>query len=399
MRFFTLATAALLPLSGLAASVENCGKGPFVSGSAGKPLSQNRDSDKFCESRWEKGDVITGIRVWWLKFQLKAVQFRYAGDDWGKVLGDNSESGDDQEAETTWGEDESIGLELWNNRPDDGDKMDAVGKIEISQPGEKDVFKAGGSKIAKDSIKVDVGSGRLFAVQGAAGSHISSLTFYFLKSKIKSMEMTEIKLTGQDFGKWAKDTKQGPQVIANDDTWFKNSDTKGGSKREYKVSQSLSESESKTISRENTRTFGFSMSVSIGVSAELPIFGGGVETQFTSGFEHSKSETKAESKTTSKESGVNREVSVEVAPQKAVRCVQNTQRGQYESPYTATITAKLENGDTFKYQNSGDYVSVGWSIGITDCGKQVPIKDAPKSAIDGVPSSKSSRLARFIRAD
>lgn len=106
--------------------------------------------------------MITGIRVWWAKFQVKAVQFQFAGGEWGTVHGQNADVKD--YGERTWGEDASIGLQLWNNKPDDGDPMDAVGKIVITEAGKED-FEAGGSKIDKKSWQqVNTGSGKLLAV-------------------------------------------------------------------------------------------------------------------------------------------------------------------------------------------------------------------------------------------
>ena len=164
MRFSLATTVALLPFLGFASA--NCDKGPFISTLAGVGFDKTPAPEHFCDSQWEEGAVITGVRVWSAKFHIKAIQFQYAGGDWGARHGS---IGDDVTPdERTWKENDTIGLRLWPNKPDDGDPMDAVGKLVISQPGQKD-FEAGGSKTGKE-IYVDNPSGKLLAVKASSRS-------------------------------------------------------------------------------------------------------------------------------------------------------------------------------------------------------------------------------------
>lgn len=162
---FSLLSAAAATMAMVGSVTANCDKGPFISTAAGIPMDKNPGYQQFCESRWEEGVIITGIRVWSAKFQIKAVQFRYAGDDWGKRYG-QIPTNDVNPKEKTWDENDQVDIRLWNNKPDDGDPMDAVGRIQITQEG-KDKFEAGadGKKIQKDEIYVDNPSGKLLAVK------------------------------------------------------------------------------------------------------------------------------------------------------------------------------------------------------------------------------------------
>jgi hypothetical protein len=158
---FSLAatTVSLLSLLGLASA--NCEKGPFISTLAGVGFDKTPDYQHFCDSKWEEGSIITGIRVWSAKFQIKCVQFQFAGGDWGARHGQIPDVV--QPLEKTWDENSKIGLKLWNNKPDDKDPMDAVGYIVITEDGKKD-FEAGASKLAKE-MYVDNPSGKLLAVK------------------------------------------------------------------------------------------------------------------------------------------------------------------------------------------------------------------------------------------
>ena len=160
MQFSLVSKAVLLSLLGLANA--NCEKGPFTSTLAGVEFDKIPKHEHFCESKWEEGKIITGIRVWSAKFQVKAVQFQFAGGEWGGRYG-QIPTDDVQPKEKTWKEDDRIGMKLWNNKPDDGDPMDAVGKIAITMDGQKD-FEAGGSKIDKE-MYVDNPSGKLLSVK------------------------------------------------------------------------------------------------------------------------------------------------------------------------------------------------------------------------------------------
>ncbi|PVH95634.1 hypothetical protein DM02DRAFT_659969 [Periconia macrospinosa] len=393
MRFFSLAATVVLSLLN-SVSADVCSKGPFISTLAGIPHNKNPPDRKFCEGRWDKGNVITGIRVWWAKFHIKAVQFQFAGGDWGAVRGQNDEdTGPDQYGEKTWDENASIGLELWNNKPDDGDPMDAVGYIRITEKG-KDDFDAGGSKTQKDSIKVNAGSGKLLAVQGAAGSFVSTLEFHFLESVIKNIEMTDIKFK-EDVSKWNKEKKGIESEAVRVAAWFKNSDKKGTSSKTYSQTAGSTRTNTKTITTENSHTFGFKVGVSIESTIKVPLL---TEIKATVATEASYTDTtmKSEANTDSNAFPISFNIGGQIAPQEAVRCTQFIKTGTFESSYEAVMRAELENGKSFEYKDFGDFVSVGHADAVTEC-KTFALKDVPDfEEVEEAKSKRSSRLARFI---
>lgn len=50
--------------------------------------------------------------------------------------------------------------------------------------------------------------------------------------------------------------------------------------------------------------------------------------------------------------------------------------GTFESDYTGKITAILENGNTFEYNDRGHYKSIGYANGISEC-KSIPLSEVP----------------------
>ncbi|PVI07067.1 hypothetical protein DM02DRAFT_622447 [Periconia macrospinosa] len=116
----------------------------FLVGEAGIPSYTIPELQLLCQSGWDKGYVITRIRAWWAKFQVKVTQFQFVHYDGG-----------------TCGENSSIGLKIWHNLPDDEDLMNAAGHIVIAEASQE-YFEAGGSNIDKKSEQhVDAGSGKL----------------------------------------------------------------------------------------------------------------------------------------------------------------------------------------------------------------------------------------------
>ncbi|PVI06100.1 hypothetical protein DM02DRAFT_610062 [Periconia macrospinosa] len=381
----------------------NCDKGPFISTAAGIPMDKNPGYQQFCESRWEEGAIITGIRVWAAKFQIKAVQFRYAGDDWGKRYGQLPDLVNPKER--TWNENDEIDIRLWNNKPDDGDPMDAVGRITIEQEG-KEKWEAGadGKKIAKDEIYVDNPSGKILAVKGAAGAWVTSLEFKFLESPIKHLEMTDIKFK-EDVKVWNEKSKgQQPAVLGS--VYFKNTSPLGSANATYDNTLQISETNSKEMTTTQTHTAGYELSIKVGGGVKIPMladFG----TEVTNSFSYSYSNMKSQGFTETSTWGFNWRMGSNVAglpPQKGAHCTATATKGTFDSDYDATVTATLGNGKTFVYFNKGHFKSIGFANGVSEC-KVIDLKEIPSNANAGEvkpakasKAKRSSRLARFIHA-
>ncbi|KAF1959687.1 hypothetical protein CC80DRAFT_533061 [Byssothecium circinans] len=393
MYFSSATKAALFSLISLVSA--NCEKGPFVSALAGVGFDKTPGYQHFCDSKWEEGIIITGIRVWAAKFQVKAVQFQYAGGDWGARHGQIPDN-DVQPKEKTWKENDKIGLKLWNNKPDDGDPMDAVGKIVVTQEGQKD-FEAGGSKIDKE-MYVDNPSGKLLAVKGAAGAWVSSLEFKFLESAITNVEMTSITFK-EDMKRW-NDKKQGLIPAALGSVYYTNSDEIGGYNATYDTTTVITKAVSKTLTESQTHTAGYTLSVKVSGKVGVPLLAESsmeVTNELSYSYSNMKSTSKTDTDTWSfqwKMGGTG----AGIPPQTAAHCTASATMGTFDSDYDAKITATMANGKTFNYNAHGHYNSVGYANGIQDC-KVIPLKEVPSNAKvqEGKKDKKGKRTTRLDR--
>lgn len=396
MKFSLAAAAATLAMFGSVSA--NCDKGPWISTAAGIPMDKNPGYQTWCESQWEDGKIINGIRVWSAKFQIKAVQFRFAGGNWGTRYGQLPD--DVTPEEKTWDENGKIGMKLWNNKPDDGDPMDAVGKIAITEEG-KDEWSAGGSKIAKE-MYVDNPSGKLLAVKGAAGAWVTSLEFKFLEAPIERMEMTDMKFK-EDFKKW-NDKKQGLQPAALGSVYFKNSSPKGGENATYDSTVAIEETVSKDITTSNTHTAGFKIGVTVSGKVGVPLLAESelsVNTEASYSYTHMESKSFSESEKWGFTWRMGGTASQGIAPQRAAHCTATATKGTFESEYDATVVAYMANGKTFNMKQFGKFKSVGFANGVQDC-KVIDLKDVPsgakvEEAKHEKKSKRSTRLDRFVQ--
>jgi hypothetical protein len=53
--------------------------------------------------------------------------------------------------------------------------------------------------------------------------------------------------------------------------------------------------------------------------------------------------------------------------------------GTFDSDYTAEMTARLDNGKTFKYHDNGKFESIAYANAVSDCG-MVPLSEVPQDA-------------------
>ncbi|PVH99909.1 hypothetical protein DM02DRAFT_655976 [Periconia macrospinosa] len=413
MRLLPLAATVLLSLlSSVNANCDNgsfitpctncpilINEGPFISTRAGIPLSENPVPQRFCESKWQEGRVITGIRVWWAKFQIKGIQVQFAGPDgqnaWGTAIHGQSEQDVDDYDERTWESGATIGMKLYNNKPDDGDPMDAVGRIVITEQGKED-WVVGGSKYNKDEIYVNAGSGKLLAIQGGAGAWVTTLEFKFLESTILNLEMTNIKFQ-EDPEVWTQKKQGFDRVAVSATTYLENPNPINGSTQEMSANFDVVYTTTKTREIEKKFSFGYSLSVSIGGQVGFPLLAE-AETEITNtvsyGLETMTKES--ESKTVTLDNGVS--ITQTVAPQKALKCSAFATVGTYDSKYEADITASLSNGKVFKYKEFGTFKSQGYAEVNAGC-LEIQAESIPAGAdvkTTGKPIKRSTRLARFI---
>jgi len=70
--------------------------------------------------------------------------------------------------------------------------------------------------------------------------------------------------------------------------------------------------------------------------------------------------------------------------------------GTFDSDYTAEMTAKLDNGKIFKYNDNGKFKSIAYANAVSDCG-MIPIDEVPKDAEQKEASavSGSKRAVQF----
>ncbi|CAI6234461.1 unnamed protein product [Periconia digitata] len=399
---FSLAAATVFASLFIPTIASSCDEGPFISTSAGIPLSDNPSEQIFCSSKWLNGDVITGLRVWWAKFQIKGIQVRYASitsdGEWGAIHGQTTEDVDDYD-EKTWDSNTAIGMKLYNNKPDDGDPMDAVGRIVVTIPGQED-WVVGGSKYNDDEIYVNAGSGRLLAVQGAAGGMVTSLSFKFLESSIMSLEMTDISFT-EDPMIWSQEHKgMNPQVVTTS-SWYKNLNKEGEPTLHATDGIAIDEKTTKELTKSTTNTFGSGITVSIGGGVHVPFLVDAeaeVETSISYSMETMASESETKEHGWIKTGTINGDV----PPQKAFRCKFIAIVGTYDSPFEANVTAKLANGETFVYKNYGNFKSIGYANLQDECQlfdlEDVPPLDPSEILSDDSDdkNKRSTRLTRFI---
>lgn len=176
-----IATLAALTSTALAG---NCESGPFQDGrygvGAGSGIAR-------CETRWDDGLVINGIEVWYEgkgKSWIRGIQFQYSNGDLSEVLG--NADGNSHRIEWDAAKERVEKVTLWG----DG-KGTSVGRIKIRTTAQDmDVGKGTDGQTAYDQ---PVGSGVLLGVYGFTSWKVDMLQFLFLGSKVKSMEVSDVK--------------------------------------------------------------------------------------------------------------------------------------------------------------------------------------------------------------
>lgn len=291
-------------------------------------------------------------------------------------------------------------ISMWNNKPDDGDPMDAVGRIKITKGGNT-IFDVGANskKTASDEIIVDAAAGMILAARTRTGAWFQSLEFKMLKSKVVGTELIDLKVT-ENIDDWnAK--KSGIRDVSLSHAYFVNSNPAGGNNLTYTFTTTDSRDNKKSITSQRTNQWAAGLKVTVGGKVGIPLLAEGkvdVETSFQytrvnmDGSETSESQTKSLAVTLGTPG-----TSSLLQPQTAVHCQSWAVTGNFQSAYTGTIEATLADGSTYTYTDAGDVTSVGWVKAATSCG-EIPMKDVPDGVQIGQTIENPSKRAISFKA-
>ncbi|CAI6335463.1 unnamed protein product [Periconia digitata] len=360
-----------------------------------------------CASRWHEGDTIIGVEGWATEFAVEGIKFHYASGEetpWygRKYENDNGHASMKMRKDkTTWGAGEAVDIKINGNRKQmkDKEQSNGIGKIEFFVNGQSiwAVWATGKGAIQSDALEVPNGAGILLGVKARGVDWVESLDFKFLKSKVVSTTLVDMKLD-EDLKDWNA-RNQGLERIDLKDTFFLNPNKPGGSNVTYKFSNK--ESRTKSHSVADMKSHSITAGVTFTVNAEFGvplITKASVQTAWNFGytFEMQKTTTNSESTAT--------DLSYDIAspgasnflePGKAVHCSAWAISGTYESDYTGTLVTKLEDGTKFSYLTKGHASSVSYGTSVAQC-PEVDIKDIPSTAEVGeTESAKSKRAVAF----
>jgi hypothetical protein len=275
-----------------------------------------------------------------------------------------------------------IGVRLWGNRPDDGNPMDGVGRIQVYR-GDDVLIDVGGAGDKTDGkeLEADAGAGKILAMKVRAGAWVTSVKFLMLKSKVINTTIIDVKLV-EDLDRWNKE-RRGLKRMTLDEIHYINPNPIGGNNLTFSFTTVNKQTISKTVASETTNQWASGVDVKIGVEVKIP-FLGKTSVDVTTSFEYTRVETTSESNTV--EDTVDLSVTLGtpgtssfLAPQTAAHCQSMGLQGVFDSGYTGTIEAKLEDGTTYRYKDHGHVASVGWRKGSVSC-LTIPLKDVPEHA-------------------
>lgn len=278
-----------------------------------------------------------------------------------------------------------IGIKLWSNKPDDGDPIDAVGRIIITQAGNT-IFEVGGNagKVQKDEILVDNGAGLILGAKTRSGAWLSSIQFSMLKSKVVSTELTALDVT-ENVDDWnAK--QRGIDHVNLAKVYFVNRNQVGGPNLTYTFTNTESRETKKTIVSQRTNQWTAGLKVTVGGEIGIPFLAEGkvdIETSFQ--YQRTNMDGTETSESEKKDLSINigtPGTSNLLPPQRAAHCESWAVSGRFDSPYVGTVEATMADGTTYVYSDAGDVTSTGWVKAATSC-EEIDIKDVPQGATDG----------------
>jgi hypothetical protein len=426
MRFSTLShfVVASLTTLGYAGDCDNDPGNPFAPSTfAGPPFPGGPDYQTQCDAGWKNREIIIGIEAWSADFQLKAARFKFSSGRWGPVRGTVPPGVARMHQITEWAIGDKVGvytrfrrksarlrkvtgIQLWNNKPDDGDPMDAVGRIRITK-GEAQIFDVGakGGKVAKDQLVVDNGAGIILAAKTRSGAWLQTLEFKMLKGDVVSAELSTLSIK-EDINTWNAE-KKGIETVNLAEIYFQNRNAVGGPGMTYTFTNSQSREESEAIVSQTSHAFTpANFKISAKATIKMPKFlGGGGENApgLEVGGEYNPSyqvtvmdgtETKQTTKkdlTWSIGSGFSTNL---LPPQKAAHCAAWATSGTFKSDYDAIVTAKFTDGSTFEYTDTGYVESVGWTKANAYC-EVIDLAKVPAN-VNVQDAQPLKRAVRFV---
>ncbi|CAI6340609.1 unnamed protein product [Periconia digitata] len=373
--------AVLLSFASLAIA-DSCTEGPFVKD---PPKAGVLPPSPACHTRWDNGEVIVGVEAWAAKFQMKAIRFKYSQQGWGPTLG-TVDKHSEYHAVGEWSASEKISIRMWNNKPDDGDPVDAVGWIQISKKknGEK-LLDIGGDpkKTAKtENYGANMGGEMILGARVGSGAWLDYLEFNMLKSPVEKAELTDVKMNDR-----LEDVNKKQQGIDNVDLktmYFVNENPKNGSNMIYGQHMSTTEKTRKEITTETTNEWSAGVSITVGASVGIPLISANVETTTSVGYANTefKSETLEEEDVETLEWDFRCDPETPLPPQRAAKCVARSTSGDYKGSYVGTVKVELKDGSTYSYKEAGEVTSLSFLDASASC-KEIDLKDVPSGATVG----------------
>ncbi|KAF2677339.1 hypothetical protein K458DRAFT_161679 [Lentithecium fluviatile CBS 122367] len=274
MRFSLLNQVFLVSLAAFASADDNCDasatEAPFAASQvAGPAFPGGDDPETKCDSKWSTGETIVGIEAWSAKFQVKAVRFKFSQSGWGPIRGSVPNDNVQAHQVKEWDAGAEVGIRLWNNKPDDGDPMDAVGRIIITQGGQ-DIFEVGGNakKVDSSEITVDNAGGLILGAKTRSGAWLSSIEFKMLKGKVVRTELVDL-VVAEDLTKWNEE-QRGIDNVNLADVYYKNTNPVGGPNQTYSFTNTASRDTSKTITSQRTNQWTAGITVTVGGEVGIP---------------------------------------------------------------------------------------------------------------------------------
>ncbi|CAI6341358.1 unnamed protein product [Periconia digitata] len=375
MRCF-LTKAVLLALATLAIADDRCTNGPFVKH---PPQGGEFIPRLACHTKWDNGEVIVGVEAWASKWQMRGIRFKYSQWGWGEVHG--SMDADARHEKSEWSASEQVNIKVWNNKPDDGNPVDAVGRIRIEGNNGRQIFDIGanGGKTAKnENYGADMGSGIILGAQTFAGLWLNYVEFNMLRSKVKKAELVDVK-----YGQSLADLNKKQEGIDNASLmtmYFVNDNPVNGSGMIYDVARDEEVETEQTITTETTNEWTTGVEVTVGASVGIPLISASAETTTSVGFrneEYKKDESKR------------RELvkigwkfrcdpNKPLPPQQAVKCTAKAFRGEFDSSYEGHVEVELVDGTKYKYKETGTMRSVSYMESVNTC-SPIDIKKVPGS--------------------
>ncbi|KAF2642686.1 hypothetical protein P280DRAFT_506049 [Massarina eburnea CBS 473.64] len=387
---------ALLSLSSLGLA-DDCTDGldnNYVFGNPTLVGQQYSDSDKafYCETRWKDGLVVNGIELWANKWNVQAFRVRYSDGSWSNIHGNKDYKDVHDNKQITW----DSGTRIEKIQYYENHARDSPGSFHWKVEGEDEVD-VGASSLWKSIKTADISSGLLLGVWGKAddSAFISSMQLLFLKTDVESAQITDMVFDSSIDDVNAKLSGIDNVYLAR--VAIKNTNTDGTNKT-YTFSNSATRQNtlSTTQSTTNTVTAGTSLSVSAEVG--VPLLGEGkVDATVSASYSYthmtSTDTTESTAWTMSWNEGVTGNL---LAPGTAAVCSATAYQGKYSSGYTSTVTASLKDGSSFTYKQRGQFDSVGFAQGSSNCEIMAIDKIPEGFEVQEATSSKAKRVVQFF---